>query len=90
MLQQVANISTYPSQRFKSFCYDDDDDYDFKESVIPLNEIDSQIPPSNAITPILLTLEPKDSLIIGNKELRTIPEKESDEFIKSSGEDSNP
>ncbi|GKE76892.1 hypothetical protein Tco_1543012 [Tanacetum coccineum] len=48
-LEQVANLSTYPSQRFKSFCYDDDDDYDYKE--------------------------------------RTIPEKESEEFIKSSVED---
>ncbi|GKB24815.1 hypothetical protein Tco_0864216 [Tanacetum coccineum] len=44
-LEQVANLSTSPSQRFKSFCYDDDDDddYDYKESTIPLNEIDSQI-----------------------------------------------
>nr|GEY53448.1 hypothetical protein [Tanacetum cinerariifolium] len=25
-LEQVANLSTYPSQRFNSFCYDDDDD----------------------------------------------------------------
>ncbi|GJU32299.1 hypothetical protein Tco_1175888 [Tanacetum coccineum] len=39
-LEQVANLSTYPSQRFKSFCYDDDDDYDYEESTIPLNEID--------------------------------------------------
>ncbi|GJW25385.1 hypothetical protein Tco_0039196 [Tanacetum coccineum] len=83
----VANLTTYPLQRFKSFCYDDDDDYDYKESVIPLNEIDSQIPPSNAITPVLLTLKPKDSLIMGNKELSTVPEKESDEFIKFSVED---
>ncbi|GKA56372.1 hypothetical protein Tco_0755444 [Tanacetum coccineum] len=30
---------------------------------------------------------PEDSLIMGNEELRTIPEKESDEFIKSSVED---
>ncbi|GJW79864.1 hypothetical protein Tco_0143839 [Tanacetum coccineum] len=34
-LEQVANLSTYPSQRFKSFCYDDDD---YEESTIPLNE----------------------------------------------------
>nr|GEY99495.1 hypothetical protein [Tanacetum cinerariifolium] len=27
-LGQVANLSTYPSQRFNSFCYDDDDDDD--------------------------------------------------------------
>ncbi|GJV77961.1 putative reverse transcriptase domain-containing protein [Tanacetum coccineum] len=86
-LEQVANLSNYPSQRFKSFCYDDDDDYDYKESTIPLNEIDSQIPSSIAIIPVLPTLEPEDSLIIGNKELSTIFEKESDEFIKSSVED---
>ncbi|GJV39161.1 hypothetical protein Tco_1417601, partial [Tanacetum coccineum] len=58
-----------------------------KVSTIPLNEIDSQIPPSIAITPVLPTLEPEDSLIMGNKELSTIPKKESDEFIKSSVED---
>ncbi|GJV98086.1 hypothetical protein Tco_1549663 [Tanacetum coccineum] len=86
-LEQVANLSTYPSQCFKSFCYDDDDDYDYEESTIPLNEIVSQIPPSITITPVLPTLEPEDSLIMGNEELSTIPEKESDEFIKSSVED---
>ncbi|GKB00965.1 hypothetical protein Tco_0829009 [Tanacetum coccineum] len=80
-------FSTYPSQRFKSFCYDDDDDYDYEESTIPLNEIYSQIPPSIAITPVLPTLEPEDSLIIRNEELSTILEKESDKVIKSSVED---
>ncbi|GJR67245.1 reverse transcriptase domain-containing protein [Tanacetum coccineum] len=59
---------------------------ELKESTIPLNEIISQIPSSIAITPILLTLEPEDSLIMGNEELNTIPEKESDEVIKSSVE----
>ncbi|GKD70231.1 hypothetical protein Tco_1324321, partial [Tanacetum coccineum] len=82
----VANLSTYPSQHFKSFCYDDDDDYDYEASTIPL-EIDSQIPPSMAITPVLLTLEPKDSLIMGDEHLSTILEKESDKFIMSSVED---
>ncbi|GJT12150.1 hypothetical protein Tco_0859192 [Tanacetum coccineum] len=42
-LEQVANLTTSPSQRFKSFCYDDDDDYDYKDITIPLNEIDSHI-----------------------------------------------
>ncbi|GJR72528.1 hypothetical protein Tco_0084893 [Tanacetum coccineum] len=60
------------------------------KSTIPLIEIDSQIPPSIAITPVLPTLEPEDSLIMGNEELSTIPEKESDEFIKSSVKDLNP
>ncbi|GKA11354.1 hypothetical protein Tco_0690787 [Tanacetum coccineum] len=85
-LEQAANLSTYttePSRRFNSF-YDDDDD---EESTIPLNEIISQIPPSIAITPVLPTMEPEDSLIMEDEHLRTIPEKESDEFIKSSVED---
>ncbi|GJU61644.1 hypothetical protein Tco_1243479 [Tanacetum coccineum] len=85
-LEQAANLSTYttePSRRFNSF-YDDDD---YEESTIPLNEITSQIPPSIAITTVLPTMEPEDSLIMGNEELSTIPEKESDEVIKSSVED---
>nr|GEU83560.1 hypothetical protein [Tanacetum cinerariifolium] len=65
----------------------DDDDYDYEESVISLNETISQEPPSIANTYVLLTLEPEDSLIIRNEELSTIPKKESDEFIKSSVED---
>ncbi|GJT79390.1 hypothetical protein Tco_1053732 [Tanacetum coccineum] len=64
-----------------------DDDDDDEESTIPLNEIISQIPPSIAITPVLSTMEPKDYLIIGDEDLSTIPEKESDEVIKSSVED---
>ncbi|GJX20362.1 hypothetical protein Tco_0223039 [Tanacetum coccineum] len=86
-LEQVANLSTYPSQRFKSFCYDDDDDYDYEECSIPLRDIISELPMSVAITPDLPTLEPEDSLIMGNEDLSTILEKESDEFIKSSVED---
>ncbi|GJS10567.1 hypothetical protein Tco_0367363 [Tanacetum coccineum] len=85
-LEQVANLSTYPSQRFKSFCYYDDDDYDYEKSTIPLNAIDSQIPSSNAITPILPTIEPEDSLSMGDAHLSTILEKESDKVIKFSVE----
>nr|GFB49282.1 hypothetical protein [Tanacetum cinerariifolium] len=79
-----------PSRRFNSIFYDDDDDYDYEESTIPLNEIISQIPPSIVITtspPVLPIEDPEVSLIMGNDELNTIPEKESDEFIKSSVED---
>ncbi|GJX25851.1 hypothetical protein Tco_0232147 [Tanacetum coccineum] len=85
-LEQAANLSTYttePSRRFNSF-YDDDD---YEVSTIPLNDIISQIPPSIAITPVLPTLESKDSLSMGDEHLSTILEKESDEFIKSSVED---
>ncbi|GJV72941.1 hypothetical protein Tco_1492936 [Tanacetum coccineum] len=70
---------------FVTFQFFDDDDYE--ESTIPLHEIISQIHPSITITTILPTMEPEDSLIIGDENLSTIPEKESDEFIKSSVED---
>ncbi|GJY08096.1 hypothetical protein Tco_0375150 [Tanacetum coccineum] len=65
-LEEVANLSTYPSRHFNSFFYDDDDN---EEYII-------------AITPE----EPVDSLIIEDEHLDTIPETESDEFIKSSVE----
>ncbi|GJR35738.1 hypothetical protein Tco_1211422 [Tanacetum coccineum] len=86
-LELVAKLSTYttePSWHFNCTCCDDGD---YEESTIPLNEIDSQTPPSIEITVVLPTLEPEDSLIMGNEELSTIPEKESDEFIKSSVEE---
>ncbi|GKC87527.1 hypothetical protein Tco_1148176 [Tanacetum coccineum] len=89
-LEQAAKLSTYttdPSQRFKSFCFDDDDDYDYEERSIPLRDIISKLPPSIAITPVLSTMEPEDSLIMRNEELSNIPKKELDEFIKSSVED---
>ncbi|GJR37221.1 hypothetical protein Tco_1212905 [Tanacetum coccineum] len=57
-----------------------------KESTIPLNKI-PQISPVNANTHNLPIKEPEDSLIMGNEQLSTIPEKESDQFIKSSVED---
>nr|GEX43451.1 hypothetical protein [Tanacetum cinerariifolium] len=53
--------------------YDDDDDDDVDYTI--------------AITPILSTEEPDNSLSIGDEHLDTIPATESDEVIKSSGED---
>nr|GEZ53877.1 hypothetical protein [Tanacetum cinerariifolium] len=58
-----------------------------RKSTIPLNGIDSQIPSSIAITPVLPTMKPEDSFIIGDEDLNTIPEKKSDKVIKSSVED---
>ncbi|GJZ63492.1 hypothetical protein Tco_0619913 [Tanacetum coccineum] len=63
-------------------CYDDDDD---EESSIPLRDIIIYgLPPCVAITPVLLTKEPVDSLIMEDEHLDTIPSTESDEVIKSS------
>nr|GEV84272.1 hypothetical protein [Tanacetum cinerariifolium] len=64
---------------------DDDDDYD-KESIISTNADIFETPPSIVITtspPILPIEDPKESLIMRNEELNTIPKKELDEFIKS-------
>ncbi|GJT60509.1 hypothetical protein Tco_1004042 [Tanacetum coccineum] len=82
-LEQAANLSTYttePLRRFTSF-YDDDD---YEESTIPLNEIVSQILSSIAITPVLLTIEPSDTLLIGDEVISTIPARETGECIKFS------
>nr|GEY79258.1 hypothetical protein [Tanacetum cinerariifolium] len=34
-LEQVANLSTYPSKCFNFFCYDDDDDEDYNVVITP-------------------------------------------------------
>nr|GEV16662.1 hypothetical protein [Tanacetum cinerariifolium] len=89
--EQATSLSAHtsePSRRFNSICYDDDDEEE--ERTISLHDIISQLPPSIVITtspPVLPTMDLEDSLIIGNEELSTIPEKESDELIKSSVED---
>ncbi|GJW29232.1 hypothetical protein Tco_0046107 [Tanacetum coccineum] len=54
--------------------YDDDDDDDDEDYTI-------------AITPVLSTKEPVDSLVMEDEHLDTIPKIESDEVIKSSVED---
>nr|GEU57496.1 hypothetical protein [Tanacetum cinerariifolium] len=63
--------------------YNDDDE----ESYTPLRDIIIyELPPCIAITPVLSTKETKDSLIMRDEHLDTIPKKESDEFIKYSVE----
>ncbi|GJX89739.1 hypothetical protein Tco_0343065 [Tanacetum coccineum] len=42
-LEQVANLSTYPSRHFKSFCYDNDDDEDYTIAITPEKPVDSLI-----------------------------------------------
>ncbi|GKF91109.1 hypothetical protein Tco_0274810, partial [Tanacetum coccineum] len=65
--------------------YDDDDD---EESSIPLKDtIIYGLPLCDAITSALSTENLVDSLIMEDEHLDTIPETESDEFIKSSVED---
>nr|GEV02198.1 hypothetical protein [Tanacetum cinerariifolium] len=45
-LEQVANLSTYPSKRSNSFCYDDDDDEDYAIAVtasLPTEDRDNSL-----------------------------------------------
>ncbi|GJU52360.1 hypothetical protein Tco_1226074 [Tanacetum coccineum] len=80
---EAANVSTHtpePSIHFNFTC-DDDEEYS-----IPLKDM-LKISPYIALAPVSSIMEPEDSLIMGNEELSTIPEKESDEFIKYSVED---
>nr|GEY02993.1 hypothetical protein [Tanacetum cinerariifolium] len=85
---QVVNLDSYSPKPLQCqkipICNDDDND---EESSTPLRDIIIfEIPPCIAITSILSTKEPKDSLIMEDEHLDTIPKKESDEFIKSSVE----
>nr|GFA59295.1 hypothetical protein [Tanacetum cinerariifolium] len=85
----LRNLRTVLQSKLNLDGDDDDDDYD-KESIISTHTNIFEIPSSNAITtslPVLPTEGLEDSLIIGNKELNTIPKKESNEFINSSIED---
>ncbi|GKB46481.1 hypothetical protein Tco_0897234 [Tanacetum coccineum] len=86
--EQVVNLDSYtpePSQYKKILIYYDDDDDE--ESSIPLRDIIiSGLPSCIAITSVLTTKEPVDSLIMEDEHLDTILAMESNEFIKSSAE----
>ncbi|GJW84384.1 hypothetical protein Tco_0157529 [Tanacetum coccineum] len=85
--EQAANLAVQKEQEeqaAQSFTpywnfpiIDDDDEYTIQYKEYLENS-------SKAITPDLPPEEPEDSLIIGDEHLDTIPEKESDELIKSS------
>nr|GFA73434.1 hypothetical protein [Tanacetum cinerariifolium] len=72
--EQRAYLSTHPSKRLTSFCYDDDDDDEDYTSAITPNE------------PVLSTKEPDNSLCMGDEHLDTILATESDKIIKSTVE----
>nr|GEV82747.1 hypothetical protein [Tanacetum cinerariifolium] len=68
--EELAVDINTPSWDRPTICYNDDDDEDY----------------TIAITPILSTKEPDNSLSIGDEHLDTIPATESDKVIKSSVE----
>ncbi|GKA70270.1 hypothetical protein Tco_0776334 [Tanacetum coccineum] len=89
--EQAARINSLfqdhnPPQFFISLDGDDDDDDYDKESIISMNTDMFETPSSDAITTSFLIEEPKDSLIMEDEDINTIPEKESDEENESSVE----
>ncbi|GJS76865.1 hypothetical protein Tco_0726746 [Tanacetum coccineum] len=70
--EELADYINTPNWNRPAFCNNDDDDDE--EYTI-------------AITPVLPTVEPDNSLSMGDEHLSTIPKTESDEVIKSSVED---
>nr|GEV41446.1 hypothetical protein [Tanacetum cinerariifolium] len=85
--QEVVNLDSYtlePSEYQKIPIFYNDDD---EESSTPLRDIVVyEFPLCIAIIPVLSTEEPKDSLIMRDEHLDTIPKKESNEFINFSVE----
>nr|GEV41703.1 hypothetical protein [Tanacetum cinerariifolium] len=77
--EKLAEYINSPSWNRPAF-FDDDDEYSIKYKEYLENF-------SNAISPVLPTEEPDNSLSIGDEHLSTISETESDEVIKSSVED---
>ncbi|GKE99160.1 hypothetical protein Tco_0022511, partial [Tanacetum coccineum] len=67
--------------RFRRECEDMTDELKSKFNGMSIeinkNKELQRLEQSIAITPVLPTMEPEDSLIMGNEELSTIPEKES-------------
>ncbi|GJR79002.1 hypothetical protein Tco_0149787 [Tanacetum coccineum] len=51
-LEQVANLSTYPSRHFNSFCYDDDDEEEYTIAITPEKSVDSLIMEDEHLEPI--------------------------------------
>ncbi|GJW15395.1 hypothetical protein Tco_0019528 [Tanacetum coccineum] len=74
--EELAEYINSPSWNSPAFYFNDDDD---KYTIIYRS--------TKVITHNLPTEEPEDSLIMGDEHLSTIPEKKSDELIKSSVED---
>nr|GEZ61947.1 hypothetical protein [Tanacetum cinerariifolium] len=75
--EELTEYINFPSWNHPAFYDDDDDEYSIQVSE------KSPI----AISPVLPTKEPDNSLIVGDEHLDTILETKSDEVIKSSVED---
>ncbi|GKF86539.1 hypothetical protein Tco_0254366, partial [Tanacetum coccineum] len=70
--KELADYINTPNWNCPAFYEDDDDGED---SSIPLRDIIYELPLSVAIIPVLPTMEPNNSLSMGDEHLSTIPKK---------------
>nr|GEX49316.1 hypothetical protein [Tanacetum cinerariifolium] len=85
--EQVVNLDSYTLESLQ--CWKIPIYYDDEESSTPLRDIIiSELPPCIAITPVLSTEKPVDSLIMEDEHLDTIPATKSNEIVSDSNDDS--
>nr|GEX97685.1 hypothetical protein [Tanacetum cinerariifolium] len=83
-LEQMANLSTYPSKRFNSFCYDDDDDEDYTVVITPDLLITDSLIMKNGHLDIIPKTESDEFINSSVENLVLIPSESEDFFdIKS-------
>nr|GFC84224.1 hypothetical protein [Tanacetum cinerariifolium] len=78
-LEQVANLSTYPSKRFNPFCYDDDDDEDYTFVITPDFSITDSFIMENEHLDIIPETESDEFIKSSVENLVSIPS-ESEDF----------
>ncbi|GKB81449.1 hypothetical protein Tco_0948344 [Tanacetum coccineum] len=77
-LSRLANLSTYPTRHFNSFCYDDDDDEEYTIAITPEKPVDFLIMEDEHLDTILET--ESDEFIKYNVENLVLTPSESEDF----------
>nr|GEW96787.1 hypothetical protein [Tanacetum cinerariifolium] len=85
-LEQVANLSTYHSKRFNSFCYDDDDDEDYTVVITPDFSITDSLIMENEHLDTISKTESNEFIKSSVENLVSIPS-ESEDFFRYRNDD---
>nr|GEZ87333.1 hypothetical protein [Tanacetum cinerariifolium] len=80
MKQQLANLITYPSKRFNSFCYDDDNDEDYTVVITPDFLITDSLIMENEHLDTILETKSNEFLKSSVENLVPIPSESEDFF----------
>nr|GEU62606.1 hypothetical protein [Tanacetum cinerariifolium]GEU62611.1 hypothetical protein [Tanacetum cinerariifolium] len=85
-LDQMANLSTYPSKYFNSFCYDDDDDEDYTVVITPDFPISDSLIMENEHLDTIPETESYEFIKSSVENLVPIPS-ESEDFFRYQNDD---